>query len=199
MFPRILAGVAALALLCPHTTSANWFRSRPATGTAYYPGSWLPAYRAFYYPPTYVYYVPAVAIPTSVRPLAAPTAAPPSVSEERPYPSRPSTIEPPKVTESRATLPHQSREPPIVNESGTGAGKEHEVEKRSEDLCRVGFLNLSPRDLVLKIDGTSRPLARGERLSFVGKKQFVWQIVGSEAQLELVPDDKRSLDIVLRR
>jgi hypothetical protein len=127
-----------------------------------------------------------VAAAPTVRPYAAPTAAPPSVSEVGPAPVGPTTKEPPKINESR----YRSRQEASVGQT---------VEKSRDDCCRVEFLNLSQRDLVLKVDGAARTLGRGEKLTMTVKKQFVWQIVGSEPELERVPADKTSLSIVIRR
>jgi hypothetical protein len=98
----------------------------------------------------------------------------------------PSTREPPRVTET-----HASPRPPVVTRS--------EPPTAGKDVCRVAFWNLSSRDLVLTIDGESRTLAQGKSLNLQLKREFVWRIVGSEAQLERIPANKATLDILIRR
>jgi hypothetical protein len=158
----------------------------------------MPTYQAYVYVPAY--YVP-MTIPT-IRPYAAPTAAPPSVSEGRPT-SVPSTREPPRVSESRAPAVKETAEPPVAGDRSTMARKPNAISREADtpsaDASRVSFLNLSPRDLVVKVDGTARSLPQGEKLNVRVKKQFVWQVAGAEAQLERIPADKNSLTIVIRR
>jgi hypothetical protein len=181
-------------LLCPAAAKAHWFRARRAAYRSYYYP--VPVYRSFYYYPVYsvpvssvpVYSVPVWVPPPVVRmesPLAVPTAAPPSGSPIIPRRPLPSTKEPPRIRESSSS----KRSSSYYETSEDG----------QSGRVTVGFFNRSQRDLRLNINGRTRRLAPGESLKLRLPRKFVWQRVGSDPQVERVPADKSTLDLVFRR
>jgi len=66
-------------------------------------------------------------------------------------------------------------------------------------LYRVGFWNLTDRDLTVKVDGQPHALARGRGLTLTLGRQFVWQVDQRAPTNERIPEDKTTLEIVIRR
>jgi hypothetical protein len=188
---RIL--VIALVLLMPAAAPAHGLRHHRAVVSAYYVAppvvAWYPAYQAFYVVqrPAAPVYVAAPALVSVAPPYAVPRAAPPSSGPVIPnMPAIPETREPPRVSESRSLAP-QPAETLYV------------AEKRPADTCRVGFWNLSNRDLALTIDGQTRTLPRNRSVTLRLGRVFVWQVDGSKTQMERVPVDQTTHEIVIRR
>jgi hypothetical protein len=67
------------------------------------------------------------------------------------------------------------------------------------DRARVGFWNLSGRDVALKVDGQVHFLAPGKSLKLDLKRQFVWREGENKPQIEQIPDNVPSMEIVVRR
>jgi hypothetical protein len=82
---------------------------------------------------------------------------------------------------------------PIIRDSqflgGTYTGGEN---------CKVGFWNLSGRDLTIKVNGTARVVPRDRAVVLDLRREFVWHAQGREPQRVLVPPDKGTHEIVLR-
>jgi hypothetical protein len=170
------AAVVALVLILP---ADGWAWGRPVTVAAYYyypvPVTFTPVYRAYYVLP---------GIPVEVCPP--PLAAPRQGNYANPTPAPPSTRQPPRVTESEST--------------STGTGPTRFVaEKRNTDRYRVGFWNVSNRDVTLRIDGRTHTLARGRSLTVNLGRQFTWQEVGADPQAEEIPAARSSMEILIRR
>jgi hypothetical protein len=192
----------ALVLVFPLDSSGHWGRKRVATVAGYFyavptpvatyyyavPAPVVVAYRAYYVVPT----LPSpVCLPPPASPpvvaqqstYATPTPAPPSGAPVRPFPT---TKEPPRVSDSRY--------PP----NGNGSAP-YVAEKRNTDQVRVGFWNLSDRDVILRVNGQSWSLPRDKSVTLTLDRRFAWQLAGSDPQTERVPAGKSSLEILIRR
>jgi hypothetical protein len=65
--------------------------------------------------------------------------------------------------------------------------------------CRVGFWNVSNRNLKLNINGRMHRLPRGGTITLRLQRGFVWQVTGSTPHEERVPVGKSNMEIVIRR
>jgi len=177
---RYLGGILVLATLGLNSAGAfGWLRAGPVPSASHCYTVPLIVYGWTYsYPAPYAY-------PAAV-PLAIPTAAPPS------------TVEPPlirKIEMPSADMSPKSAPGPTVievrpmNPAVTGLAK---------DRCRVGFWNLSGRDVTLVIDGKSRLVARDRALTLELPRDFGWRVDQRPAQTEHVADDKSAHEIVIR-
>jgi len=172
-FARI-CGLAALMLLCGAASAHAW-------GWRWF------GYRSHYWAPVRVVYYPAVVVPTcypvtapapaQIMPYATPKAAPPSQQETSEPPLGSSGSSKPKITESRSQ-----------------GGK---YATATNDRCRVGFWNITSRDVIILVDGQSRSLARNQNMTLELARVFSWQIDGRQ-RAERVPDGQTTYDIVLR-
>ena len=183
------AFVLALVLLMPAAAPAHGLGYPRAVVAAYYAPvavTWYPAYPAYCVIPSPPPFCLPVAPPVPVqRPLAVPTPAPPSGETVVPDRQFPSTKEPPLVREA-----HDYGRPE--------SEKRYVAERRDGECCRVGFWNLTGRDLVLTIDGQTRTLPRNKAITLYLGREFVWQRAGSKARSERVPADRSTLEIVIR-
>jgi hypothetical protein len=131
-----------------------------------------------YYRPVQVLYYPAYVVPcypaaVPVPQYAMPKAAPASQTGEPPLGSAK-----PKITDSRS---HGGQYAAVKGER-----------------CRVGFWNITGRDVTILVDGQSRALARNQSLTLDVARAFRWQMDGRE-QNERVPDGQTTFEIVLRQ
>jgi hypothetical protein len=192
----IMRGTAAVVLLAfPLTGFANGWRSGSRSITAYYypaPVVEVPVFHVMpvvpcpvvVLPPAPVLPVPAVPAP---RPLATPTPAPPSSGPVVPTsPSTPPMSPVPAVEESRSFYP------PAPGVTTTSKGP-------INDKAKVGFWNLSTREVVLRVDGQPHVLAQGQCLKLELGRRFVWQAGDYEAQIEDMPAGVPSMELVIRR
>lgn len=169
--------LAALALLL----SGQWadaFGWRSSHTVSYYP--------VFYtYPVVYSYPacpVPVVAAPVMMAPTtpyAVPRAAPPSPRESSEPPTSSSKKQAPTINEMRSNS-GTSKYPPV------------------DDRCRVGFWNVSGRDVTIKVNGESRQLPRNRAVTLELPRDFVWQLEDREARREQVPNGQTTFEIILR-
>lgn len=169
----------------------------------------------------YSYHVPVVAAPMWVMPAPAavphycPTTIPvtpriiplsPTTSPAIPFaPTRPAppskTIEPPLGT----------KEPPLgktTSHTGSEPGKRAPqiVEARGpviappigKETCKVGFWNVSGRDVELVIAGKKHTLEKDRAITLELNRHFSWNLAGQPAAQERVPEDKAFHEIVLR-
>ena len=132
--------------------------------------------------------VRAPVLPTPApRPLATPAPAPPSSGPVNPSsPSTPPMNQVPAVGESRALYQPTA----AVTESSSRAGTEK---------ARVGFWNLSGRDVVLRVDGRSHFLAQGTCLKLDVARTFAWKVGDYDTQVEQMPGRVASMELVIRR
>jgi hypothetical protein len=126
--------------------------------------------------------VPAFALPVAPSPYATPTPAPPSVTVEPP--TAPGAKQAPKITEShlQSTL-YNARPTNIAGQAGH----------------RVGFWNLTGRDVIVTVDGQAHQLPPGRSVTLHLARQFAWHLDGRPVQNEQIPPDGSTLEIVLRR
>jgi hypothetical protein len=133
-------------------------------------------FRSHYYAP--VAYYPAYFVPTCqsapipVNPYAAPRSAPASQSGEPPV-----DASKPKVTESRT---HGAK-----------------FASAKDDRIRVGFWNITGRDVTILVDGQSRALARNQSITLDLGRSFNWQFEGRQ-QAEQIPQGQTTFEVVLR-
>jgi hypothetical protein len=141
-----------------------------------YGWGWFPYRTSYYAPFRVVYYYPAYVVPACpaipVMPYAAPKSAPPSQTGEPP-----TDATKPKVTESRSH------------------GVKYAAAK--DNRCRVGFWNITGRDVTILVEGQSRSLARNQSLTLELARTFQWQLDGRQ-QAERIPDGQGTYEIVLR-
>jgi hypothetical protein len=169
-----------------------------------------------YYCPAPVQYVPLIVADPYCIPLAPPvrSAVPQPSAPSRPYArptpappsSGPTTAEPPLA---EPPVPAKPSPAPLSRSSAFGeptsfydayAVASQETPRSADDRYKVDFLNLTDRDLMLKIDGgPAQVLPRGKPLSMAVGRQFTWQVEGREAQSRRVEESERALQIVIRR
>lgn len=171
---RGLAVAALVFLLNTRAQSYGW--CAPPYAVHYYP-----VYRvAYYYPatcwPVPVYCPPVV--PIAAYPVPSPYA--------QPRPAPPSgTPEPPlEKSEQRA---------PKVSESRYGSNKADTAEK-----LRVGFWNLTGRDVTLLIEGQKHTLPRNRAITLTLTRKFTWRLDDGDMRTENVPRDQGTFEVLLR-
>jgi hypothetical protein len=149
----------------------------------------VPAVR-YYYTPAPVYLEPATCaapaplpVPAAGPSFAQPTPAPPSQTKEPPPGKK--DLPPPKVTESRSFSIG-------VDKAGTT------TEVVAKATCRVGFWNISGRDVALNINGQTHVVPANRNVTVMLNREFSWHVEGQQAQQERLPDDKTAHEIVIR-
>ena len=156
--------------------------SAPATTVHYY-----------YAVPTTYWVVPYYYCP----PLAAPRVIP--VPDARPTPAPPSpTGEPPLQKMIEKKVSNDARMPIIVTSHAVGGNFVPGTMPLAKDRCRVGFWNLSGREVTLMIEGKSWTLAKDRAVTLDLERQFSWQIEGRSQHAERVSDGQASHEIVIR-
>lgn len=146
--------------------------------------------------------------PVWPTPFACPTVQPalspllpvlPTIPQARPTPAPPSAPAAPpakaKMPPAATTAPTERRAPVISESRFNGRSPAPAAEG---DRCRVGFWNLSGRDVTVTIDGTPRPLPKDRAITVDVGRAFRWQVDGQAAQSERVPDAQASHEIVIR-
>jgi hypothetical protein len=179
--------LAALVLAAP---------ARPAHGS---PGGWV--YAPSYYYPAYVgppvtvsYYAPS----WSVYTLAPPAVCAPTVTVS--VPARGAVSPAPLYAVPTAAPPSQTVEPPTARPALTESRSAAKPGKGAgSGPVRVGFWNVSGRDLTLTIDGQPYALPRNRNLTLNLARNFVWRVDGRALQSEAIPEGNPTLEIVLRR
>jgi len=213
MSARFWTVAVLLVLFLPVTASARGRHHRAAWGAYSYPPStsWasfvmlvrpspyalpaasVPICGPFYPAPACA---PVVSVPPCLpgpviiprgTPYAIPRPAPPSDTPVVPERVRPRPRKPPRVTESR------------YPSSDEASRRRTSSRKPPRDRCRVGFWNVSNRDLTLKVNGRARRLLHGSSVTLRLRRHFVWQISGSTPHEEAVPAEKSTMEIVIRR
>jgi hypothetical protein len=177
---RLTAGVSFLFLLT--VSRANAFNGRYAIGNSSASSSYF-----FYAAPTYwvypYYCVPSpmiVPVPNAPRlPLARPTPAPPSQSTEPP-------LNKGVANEFKA---------PVIRTTHSQANVPAPLLK---DRCRVGFWNLTGRDVTLNVDGKAWTLPRDRATTLELDRQFIWQADAQSQRNVIVPDGQSTFEVVIR-
>jgi hypothetical protein len=153
--------------------------SAPPIVTYYYYAVPTPVWVMPYYSCAPVIVVPRV-IPV---PDARPTAAPPS-----------STGEPPLLKKTS----NDPRAPVIVTSHAIGSNFVPGKAPLAKGFCRVGFWNLSGREVTLVIDGKVRTLAKDRSVTLDLDREFSWQIEGRLQHVERVAEGQATLELVIR-
>ncbi len=166
------------------------------------PACVVPSYSAwqssFACPPGY-----SLAVPTRPANLfAVPSAAPPSQMQTGEPPlSRPTETPPPPLLPKMKSADVRENPPgPVVVATRSLAGNASApgVLPAPKDRCRVGFWNLTGRDVTLVVDGKSHTLARDRALTLDLNRMFVWQADARGAQNEQVAEDQSTHEVVVR-
>jgi hypothetical protein len=177
---KLCASVLVLATLGLNEADAfGWFRAASAPA---YPhcnsvpliayGGWSYSYPATYFNPGAV-------------PLAIPIAAPPSAP----------TGEPPLLKKVEMPPADPGKPGPAVIEARSGSPA---IAGLPTNRCRVGFWNLSGKDVTLVVDGMARLVTRDRAVTLQLPRDFVWRIDQQPAQTVRVADDKTAHEIVIR-
>ena len=156
----------------------------------YYSPNW--SYSSYYYSPTWSYPVaysyapvtvspPTYCAPTSPAQYAQPVAAPPRTTEPPLADSKK-----PVVTESHFSADQKAKNKTVVSKS------------QKIDYCRVGFWNLTGRQVVLRIDGKGHYVAKNKAITLTVARDFSYQLDGESMESVQVPDEKKTFEIVLR-
>ncbi len=104
-----------------------------------------------------------------------------------PVPDARSTMEPP--------LQSSDGRPKIITSRSLGGT---ETSTPSKERCRVGFWNLTGRDVTLTVSGKIWPLAKNQAMTVELDRQFTWQIANRAQHVEQVPDGKMAYEVVVR-
>jgi hypothetical protein len=177
---RLSLCVVAVSLLA--ATSANAFGGRFCTSRS-------PATVSYYYVVPYYYYCPppmVIAVPDARPGYAIPTPAPPSPTGEPPLQKGP------------AKAVNDLRLPVIVTSHALGGTHVPGVAPLPKDRCRVGFWNLSGRDVTLVIDGKAWQLSKDRAVTLDLDRNFAWQIQGGTQRVERVPDGLAAHEVLIR-
>jgi hypothetical protein len=164
-------------------SSANAFGSRL--------GPWRsPATVSYYYAVPYYYYCPplpmVIPVPDARSGYAIPTPAPPSSTPEPPLQKAPAKA----VTDPRL--------PVIVVSHALGGSHVAGAAPLPKDCCRVGFWNLSGRDVTLVINGKAWNLSKNRAVTLDLDRQFAWQIQGGTQHVERVPQGQSAHEVLIR-
>lgn len=142
----------------------------------------------------------APARPASV--FAVPSAAPPSqLQTGEPPLSRPiETSPPPLLPKMKSADVRENPTGPVVVATRSLAGNASApgVLPVPKERCRVGFWNLTGRDVTLVVDGKSHALARDRALTLDLNRMFVWQADARGPQSEQVAEDQSTHEVVVR-
>jgi len=149
-----------------------------------------PVYHQGYYQPAYYNYYPVYPICSTVVPVTAPQAMAPAkkVAEASPGVT---TKEPPAMGEPK-------KKGPIVTESRSLSGGYAQA-GGSRDHCKVGFWNLTGRDVTLKVGGQQQMLPKNRAVTLDLERSFAWQIDQGEAVTERVPEEQPFHEVILRQ
>jgi hypothetical protein len=148
---------------------------------------------SFYYPIAPVYYVSQPAAYLWPAPQVRPA---PGAGYAQPQPAPPSQDTEPAPEKKKTT-------PPKVSETQSSSKSDFRIERLSEDgdgkaSYRVGFWNVTGRDLKLTVSGKTYHVPRDRSLTLMVGRTFSWGIDSNHPQEDRVPDDRTSHEIVIR-
>ena len=154
------------------------------------------------------YWVPAVICPPiSAVPIrsgaiyAVPTAAQPSSIQTAEPPTRSLQTPPPPMLprmKSSDTRDLSAAPTVVAARSLSGNASAPGVLPVPKELCRVGFWNLTGRDVTLVVDGRSHILAKDRAVTLDLRHRFTWRIDTSAEKTEQVGDDQTTHEVVVR-
>jgi hypothetical protein len=178
-----VAGVAALLLVHASADAYGW--GVPVHTTAHY----YPAYRIAYYYPGHCWSIPVYCPPVvPVYPAAPVVVLPTPYAKPRPAPPS-GTSEPP-------TEKPDQRAPKVVESRYEGGSTA--TATTVKDKLRVGFWNLTGRDVTLTIDGQRHTVARNRAITLTLGRSFSWKMGEDPLRTEDVPSDQASFEVLLR-
>jgi hypothetical protein len=188
MAGSLRAVVVAWAALVGGAGSASALGGGWSNGrAAYYPAYSGPMVGPFYYasPAGPCGFMPPPYPPPMTRPM-----------KERPLP----LVKPiPKETKQTAEPPANAKRAPIVTESRSLGGAFPEPAPRlPQGMARVGFWNITGRDLTLSIDGRQRTVAKDRAVTVDLERSFTWQVNDGVLQTERVPSDQSTFEVIIR-
>jgi hypothetical protein len=186
---RMLQGsVLALLVVAAGSGSAraDWWGYPTYTSGYYYVSYYYPVVTPVYYvvqPVTCVAPPPVMVPPVARGPYAQPQAAPPSSPQSNEPPLLKKTSAGPKVSESQS-FSLDAKAVPVAMDGGGS--------------CRVGFWNVSGRDVKLTVGGKAYMVPRDRNLTLTVGREFTWGIDTQTEQTERVPQEQSSHEIVIR-
>jgi len=152
------------------------------------------SYGPWYYSPVYYVY-PAYPV-CDVTPPAAPKATPVPAPASKSPPAKSAASTAPTAKEPPA-LAEPFKKGPIVTESRSLGG--HGQASVSGERCKVGFWNLTGRDVTLIIAGQQRTLLKDRAVTLDLGRNFSWQLDQRDAVTERVPEGEAFHEVILRQ
>jgi len=140
-----------------------------------------PVYWAY---PSYSYYC----IPT---PMILPVPDAPRMPYARPTPAPPSQSNEPPLNKGTS---NEFKAPVIV----TTNSQANPGVPLMKDRCRVGFWNLTGRDVTLTVDGKTWTLQRDRATTLELDRQFTWQSEQQSQRNVIVPEGQSTFEVVIR-
>lgn len=198
--------LAVLLLLGTTSSAQAWW----GWGWGWRSWGWHRYYPSYYYAPAYAYSYPQYAYPSYAS-----YPAPAACSTPMPLAAAPQAQ--PVMQKAFDTAPGgpapggpggQSKEPPTMGgdllkkaptiiESRSLGGSY--AQGSTKERCKVGFWNLTGRDVTLKVDGQLRMLAKDRAVTLELDRAFVWQIDQRDSVSERVPEEQPFHEVILRQ
>jgi hypothetical protein len=167
----------------------------PPTTVRYYSFP-VPVYQYSFVSPYYYYYCPpAPRLPVRVVPVdgsqsifADPVPAPPSPPQKK------AVMSPAKSSSS----PAAKELPPKIIATRSVENAVPGVSVVPKDRCRVGFWNVTGRDVTLTIEGKSWKVPKDQSITLDLEWTFSWQIDQRPQQIERIPTGQNTHELVIR-
>lgn len=179
---RLVLGVFSVFLFLAGSADAFGGRFLGWRSPTYYR---TPAYLSYRLDP----YCPPLVLPVpdarQMQKLAVPTAAPPSPIQGTEPPLQKKTSNDPRM-------------PVITTAHSLPSGFVPGTSPLPKERCRVGFWNLSGREVTLTIDGKTWTLPKDRSVTVDLDRQFSWQVVGQPLHVERVADGQASHEVLIR-
>jgi hypothetical protein len=156
--------------------------------------AWYGGYGYAYYGPAY-YYVPAYYY-APVYPVCATVVSPTRLS--LPPAKKVAESVPRDTTSEPPVLGDMLKKKPIITESRSPSG-DQALAGSTKQRCKVGFWNLTGRDVSLKVDGQQRLLPKDRAVTLDLDRSFAWQIDQGQTTTERVPDEQTFHEVILRQ
>jgi hypothetical protein len=189
--------VVALAALGASAAPARAFGGGSWSGrTGYSPAYSMPMYSMPMHGPIYFYPLPASCefMPPPYLPPSRPANGRPAKERSQPL------VKPiPKDTKQTAEPPGGAKRAPVVTESRSlGGGFPEPAPRLPQGMARVGFWNITGRDLTLSIDGRTRTLAKDRAITVDVERSFTWQVNDGALHTERVPGEQNTFEVIIR-
>ena len=97
-----------------------------------------------------------------------------------------------------AKTSNDSRMPVIVTSHAQSGALSAATSPVPKDRCRVGFWNLSGRDVTLVIAGKALSLAKDRAVTLDLEREFAWQVSGRSQHVERVGEGQATHEVVIR-